>query len=74
MYYLLEHSPDLIQWAPADISLGVDSVLELQPGVNKGFFRAVPHSKYSPQDTDGDGIDEVHELSHSNVLGPLNPP
>ena len=73
VYYLLEHSPDLILWAPADMSLGIDSVLDLQPGVTKGFFRAVPYSKYSPQDTDGDGIDDVYELSHSNVLDPLNP-
>ena len=73
VYYLLEHSPDLIQWAPADMSLGIDSVLDLQPGVTKGFFRAVPYSKFSPQDTDRDGIDDVYELSHSNVLDPLNP-
>ena len=73
VYYLLEHSPDLIQWAPADMSLGIDSVLDLEPGVTKGFFRAVPYSKFSPQDTDGDGIDDIYELTHSSVLDPLNP-
>jgi hypothetical protein len=73
VYYLLEHSPDLIQWAPADMSLGIDSVLDLEPGITKGFFRAVPYSKFSPQDTDGDGIDDIYELTHSSVLDPLNP-
>ena len=73
VYYLLEHSPDLIQWAPADMSLGIDSVMDLEPGVTKGFFRAVPYSKFSPQDTDGDGIDDIYELTHSSTLDPLDP-
>ncbi|MBK8093156.1 MAG: hypothetical protein IPK32_14515 [Verrucomicrobiaceae bacterium] len=47
VYYLLEHSHDLANWAPADMSLGIDSVLDLAPGVTKGFFRAVPYSKFS---------------------------
>jgi hypothetical protein len=72
VYYLLEYSPDLIQWGPADMSLGIDSVLDLETGVTKGFFRAVPYSKYSPLDSDGDGIDDVYELNHSE-LDPLDP-
>ncbi|MBK8094786.1 MAG: hypothetical protein IPK32_23170 [Verrucomicrobiaceae bacterium] len=73
VYYLLEHSHDLANWAPADMSLCIDSVLDLAPGVTKGFFRAVPYSKFSPQDTDGDGIDDIYELTHSSVLDPLDP-
>jgi hypothetical protein len=73
VYYLLEYSPDLTTWGPADMSLGIDSVLDLTPGVIKGFFRAVPYSKFSPLDSDGDGIDDVYELNHSSVLDPLNP-
>ena len=72
VYYLLEYSPDLIQWGPADMSLGIDSILDLETGVTKGFFRAVPYSKYSPLDSDGDGIDDVYELNHAE-LDPLDP-
>lgn len=72
VYYLLEYSPDLASCGPADMSLGIDSVLDLEPGVTKGFFRAVPYSKFSPQDTDGDGIDDIYELTHSSTLDPLD--
>ena len=72
VYYLLEYSPDLIQWGPADMSLGIDSILDLETGVTKGFFRAIPYSKYSPLDSDGDGIDDVYELNHAE-LDPLDP-
>jgi hypothetical protein len=72
VYYLLEHSHDLMQWVPADMSLGIDSILDLEPAVTQGFFRAVPYSKFSPQDTDGDGIDDIYELNHSE-LDPLDP-
>ncbi len=59
-YYLLEQSPDLRTWGPADMSLGIPSNLDITPGVTRSFFRAIPFSKYSPQDTDGDGIDELN--------------
>jgi len=73
VYYLLEHSSDLATWQPADMSLGVQSVMELAQGITKGFFRAMPISKYAPKDTDGDGIDDVYELQHPGILDPLNP-
>ena len=71
-YYLLEYSADLRTWGPADMSLGIPSTLDITPGVTKGFFRAIPFSKYSPQDTDGDGIDDIYELNNSE-LDPLDP-
>ncbi len=71
-YYLLEYSSDLNTWAPADMSLGIPSTLDITPGVTRGFFRAIPYSKYSPQDTDKDGIDDVYELNNSE-LDPLDP-
>jgi hypothetical protein len=71
-YYLLEHSPDLRVWGPADMSLGIPSNLDITPGVTRGFFRAIPYSRYSPQDTDGDGIDDIYELNNSE-LDPLDP-
>jgi|GEM_PF-2118168 len=71
-YYLLEYSSDLNTWGPADMSLGIPSSLDILPGVTRGFFRAIPYSKYSPQDTDGDGIDDIYELNNSE-LDPLDP-
>jgi hypothetical protein len=73
VYYLLEYSADLQSWGPADMSLGIESVMDLDPLATKGFFRAVPYSKFSPLDTDGDGIDDVYELTHSGMLDPLDP-
>jgi hypothetical protein len=70
-YYLLQHSDDLATWSAADMSLGIPSQMDLTPGVTHGFFRAIPYSKYSPRDTDGDGIDDVYELQHG--LDPLDP-
>lgn len=71
-YYLLEYSEDLVHWAPADMSLGDPSHLEIVPSVQKGFFRAIPYGKHAPMDTDGDGIDDLYELSHPH-LNPLDP-
>ncbi len=72
-YYLLQFSHDLITWESADMSLGTPSELQIVPGVPKGFFRAIPYSKFAPLDTDGDGIDDAYELSHPNILDPLDP-
>jgi hypothetical protein len=72
-YYLLEYSEDLKNWAPADMSLGGPSIVEIAPGVQKGFFRAIPYGKNAPLDSDGDGIDDMYELSHRDILNPLDP-
>lgn len=72
-YYLLEYSDDLRNWVPADMSLGAPSELEIVPGVQKGFFRAIPYGKHAPLDSDGDGIDDVYELRHREFLNPLDP-
>jgi len=72
-YFLLEYSENLKDWAPADISLGDPSRLELVPGVQNGFFRAIPYGKNAPLDSDRDGIDDVYELNHREFLNPLDP-
>jgi hypothetical protein len=71
-YFLLEYSEDLINWVAADMTLGEPSRLEIVPGVQKGFFRAIPYGKHAPLDSDGDGIDDVYELNHPH-LNPLDP-
>ncbi len=72
-YYLLQYSEDLIHWRSIDMSLAMQSVIELVPSVQKGFFRAIPFGKYAPLDTDGDGIDDVYELNNREFLNPLDP-
>ena len=72
-YYLLQFSHDLVTWESADMTLGTPSQVEVGPGVPKGFFRAIPYSKYAPLDTDGDGIDDAYELAHPDILDPLDP-
>ena len=72
-YYLLQFSHDLIHWESADMTLGTPSQVEIATGVPKGFFRAIPYSKYAPLDTDGDGIDDAYELAHPDILDPLDP-
>jgi hypothetical protein len=41
--------------------------------VQKGFFRAIPYGKNAPLDSDGDGIDDMYELIHRDILNPLDP-
>lgn len=72
-YYLLQYSEDMIHWGPIDMSLAEQSTLELVPNVKKGFFRALPYSENAPLDSDGDGIDDVYELNHRELLNPLDP-
>lgn len=72
-YYLLQYSDDLTHWGPLDMSLGTPSTLEIAPGVTKGYFRAIPYSKFAPLDTDGDGMDDLYELNHAGLLNPLDP-
>lgn len=72
-YYLLEYSADLINWRIVDASLGIASVLDIRDALSRNYFRAIPLSLYSPQDTDGDGMDDVYELNRSTLLDPLNP-
>lgn len=72
-YYLLQFSHDLVTWEPADMTLGGPSQVEIAPGVPRGFFRAIPYSKFAPLDSDGDGIDDAYELTHPSILDPLDP-
>ncbi len=71
-YFLLEESLDFQTWKPADMSLGQPSDLELDPNAPRRYFRVVPLSQFAPLDTDSDGMDDLYELSHSE-LDPLDP-
>ncbi len=63
---------------PDGIALGVDGVGELvgrssSAGKRASFYRVEWVFQRQPLDLDGDGIDDVYELNHADVLNPLNP-
>lgn len=62
---------------PADLALGHPPVGTLTdaraPLPATQFYRVRSVPLATPLDTDGDGIDDVYELQHPNVLDPLNP-
>jgi hypothetical protein len=60
---------------PVGMSLGADGPVwaySLQLGANAGFFRVRAHDVFSPQDSDGDGMDDRFELLHPDCLDPLD--
>lgn len=62
---------------PVDIKLGIADSLELicpppPSGVGNTFYRVLRVPRSQPQDTDGDGIDDVFELTSLAGLNPLD--
>src|SRR3954471_22786226 len=43
------------------------------PATRTSFYRILGVPQSQPRDVDGDGIDDVYELSHPGILSPLNP-
>lgn len=73
-YYTLEWTEDFQTFTPIGLSLGdVGPVwaYSVLLGTSQGFFRVQAHDIFSPQDSDGDGIDDRYELEHANCLNPL---
>jgi hypothetical protein len=73
-YYTLEWSPNLVVFTNVAISLGTPGPVwaySVAVGPSQGFFRVQSHDIFSPQDTDGDGIDDRYELQHPSCLNPL---
>ncbi len=75
MYFALERTPDLVQpFAKRKLALGTPGpVLQDTPatGAAQAFFRLKGIPNYAPDDSDGDGIDDIWELEHG--LNPLDP-
>jgi hypothetical protein len=70
-YYVLEDSLDLDSFSPVLIAFGSNGPLYEVAATNAAqFFFAKSIGIYSPQDTLGDGIDDVFKLN--NVLNPLD--
>lgn len=72
VYYLIEGSTNLVSLRPLVISSGVGALRYEFPATNSvGFYRVSAISVYAPQDTLGDGIDDVFKLNFG--LAPLDP-
>ncbi len=76
-YYILEESEDLSLFYGLAIELGSEAPLWdviIDPLVApKAFYRVQAPSLFAPNDTDGDGIDDVYELLRPEILDPLDP-
>jgi hypothetical protein len=74
-YYTLLLSPDLRVFPPLAMALGADGAqwkYSVRPDPVPGFFEVLAQSVFTPGDSDGDGIDDVYELQHSDRLDPFN--
>lgn len=75
-YYTLQASRDLATFYPLAIASGESEPtweLAIPTGPGSEFFRLRAVSIYAPEDTDGDGINDVYELAHEPLLSPLEP-
>ena len=72
-YFFLQQSLDYEHWEPADMSLGAASQTNVDLSAPRMFLRVIPYSLFAPLDSDGDGMDDVYELSHRDILNPLDP-
>jgi len=74
-YFVLYESENLSVFTPIAAELA-DDLLEWETDVTGGsdrfFWRFALISLFAPQDTDGDGIDDVYELQRPGLLDPLD--
>jgi len=71
-YYVVRSSPDLQTFTPVEIALGQNGPVYQTPATNlASFFQMTSISIFSPEDTLGDGIDDVFKLNLG--LNPLDP-
>ncbi len=76
-YILLRGSEPGRVNVPASQALGVDGDVEVTDplpveGSSAGFYRIQRVSRGAPLDSDGDGLDDVYELTRPTVLNPLD--
>lgn len=72
-YFILNQSESLVTFQPISLELGTGGVLweVVDPTAARQFFQVRQVSIFAPEDTDGDTIDDLYELSHPD-LDPLN--
>jgi hypothetical protein len=74
-YFLLQQTTDLSEFFPYAMVLGeTPNTWDIYPDSETPirFFRARAISIFAPEDSDGDGIDDLYEIRHP-VLNPLDP-
>jgi len=74
-YFYIQQSTDLKNFSPFSMVLGTNSTawtLYYDPETPSCYFRARAISIFAPEDTDGDGIDDIYELNTPG-LNPLDP-
>ncbi len=76
-YYLLtvRHEPDLMYESITSMTMGVDGTLIIsEPGAafQQQNYQVTQHSIANPDDTDGDGIDDITEFNDMPTNAPLN--
>ncbi len=75
-YYILYRGPVVTNISqPVSMSLGTTGTLQLldiSPQVAAGFYRVLEVPQSAPLDTDGDGMDDVFELTYPDCLDPFN--
>lgn len=76
-YYILQGTVDLETYDALVVEFGHDAPswdVALDPrNVRRSFYRVVCASIFTPQDSDGDYIDDVYEMNHPDILNPLDP-
>lgn len=76
-YYILYRASVVTGgFAPVKMGLGANGSITLVDGTAAGktlFYRIGEIGLNSPLDSDQDGIDDVYELNHSELLNPMNP-
>jgi hypothetical protein len=75
VYYALQLSTDLPVFRTVAMSLSrVPPVWYVLPATNtapRAYYRLEILNAYAPRDSDRDGIDDVYELEHPDILNPL---
>ena len=76
-YYLLTalHEPDLTYESITSITMGVDGTMFISEPLNAYSiqnYKITAHDIADPDDTDGDGINDIAEFNNMPTLAPLN--
>lgn len=76
-YYLLttQHGPDLNEQSITSITMGIDGnmvISEPLAAFSLQNYNITAHSILNPDDTDGDGIDDIAEFNNMPAQAPLN--
>jgi len=77
LYYALADTEDLTAFSAIQMKLGTPGPVFEEPldlaAQRRRFFQVAAMSVFDPRDTDGDGIDDVYELLHPDILDALDP-